>query len=122
MDDDARSWLGRAHWATTLKSRLLGLLGSRHGENLLALVPCHDVHTCGMARRIDVAFVGADGKVLASWRSVGAGRRLKMRGAAFAIERQADDGAAWPHAGDSLIVGFEEEQDENMSSVRSESV
>lgn len=119
---EPRSWLGSAHWATTLETRLLGLLGSRHGNSLLALVPCHDIHTYGMARRIDVAFVDANGRVLAAWRSVGAGQRLKVRGAAFAVEREARDDAPWPTAEDRLIVGFEEVRDEDMPDMRSESL
>lgn len=97
---------GEIHWATGLLDRLLGLLGNRHGVATLALVPCHDVHTVGMARSIDVAFVGADGSVLDAKRRIGPGKRLRVRGAAFVLEREANDEALWPIAGDVLVFGI----------------
>src|SRR5699024_5658382 len=56
--------------ATSLAKRMRGLLLSRPDEGALLLLPCADVHTVGMGRRIDVAFVDGTGCVLAAYRNV----------------------------------------------------
>ena len=117
-----QSWLGKAHWATTLEARLAGLLGSRHGKHPLALAPCRDIHTFGMTRVIDVAFIDKNGRVLASRWSVGAAQMMKVRQAAIVVERQSDDEKPWPKVGDSLVLGFEEGRNEDVSDLRIEGI
>ena len=58
--------------ATSLAKRMRGLLLSRPDEGALLLLPCADVHTVGMGRRIDVAFVDGTGCVGrgACWRPI----------------------------------------------------
>ena len=75
--------------ACTLRSRLLGLFGRPGFQGTLLLVPCHDIHTFGMSRALDVAFVAADGTVLEAHRNVEPCHRLKNREAAATLERYA---------------------------------
>lgn len=49
--------------------RIKGLLWGADAEDILALMPCNDIHSCFMRRSIDIAFVGHDGKVIKSVRS-----------------------------------------------------
>lgn len=59
-------------WARTRSARRRGLLGRAalgRGEALY-IVPCPWVHTFGMAFPIDVAFLAADGRVLATQSSL----------------------------------------------------
>ena len=75
--------------ACTMRSRLLGLFGRPGFDGVLLLVPCHDIHTFGMSRPIDVAFVASDGTVLEAHRGVEPCHRLKNREAAATLERHA---------------------------------
>ncbi|MBE6472950.1 MAG: DUF192 domain-containing protein [Coriobacteriaceae bacterium] len=96
----------RAGLACTLRDRLRGLLREGAGDGVLVLAPCADIHTFGMRRDIDIAFVGRDGAVLASERAVGPCRRVKCRGASVVLERFACS-EAWPKRGDSVRFAVE---------------
>ena len=85
--------------ACTVAARLRGLLGRASHEGALLLVPCNDIHTFGMRRPIDVAFVASDGAVLESYRSVRPNRRVRNKGATAVLERFASDDA-WYEPGD----------------------
>jgi len=81
--------------ARTPWARLRGLLGAWRlppGHGLL-LERCRAVHTVGMARAIDVVFVGRDGVVLALVRGLGRWRFAGCRGAERVLELAAGD--AW---------------------------
>ena len=84
-----------------MRSRLLGLYGRRGFDGALLLVPCHDVHTFGMSRPLDIAFVAADGTVIESHRNVEPCHRLKNREAAATLERFASD-SPWFVPGDRI--------------------
>lgn len=75
--------------ACTMRSRLRGMFGRAGFAGMLLLVPCHDVHTFGMRRPLDIAFVAADGTIVESHRDVGPGNRLKNKKASATIERFA---------------------------------
>ncbi len=77
--------------ACSLRSRLKGLLGCSGFTGALLLAPCHDIHTFGMSRAIDVAFLASDGTVIESHRNVGPHRRLKNRHAVATLERFTSD-------------------------------
>lgn len=97
--------------ATRISRRGRGLLLSRPGDAALLLVPCSDVHTAGMAHRIDVAFVNEAGGVLASYRDVGPFRRLRCKGAAAVIERFSSCKTPWFELGDRVgVVPMKEER------------
>ena len=87
--------------ACTMRSRLLGLFGRPGFDGVLLLVPCHDIHTFGMSRPIDAAFVAADGTILEAHRNVEPGHRLKNREAAATLERYAAD-TPWFAPGDRI--------------------
>lgn len=87
--------------ACTMRARLLGLFGRPGFTGVLMLVPCHDIHTFGMWRPLDVAFVAADGTVIEAHRNVAPCRRLKNREAAATLERFAAD-ARWFAPGDRV--------------------
>ena len=98
--------MGESHWATNIAGRLSGLLGGRHDDATLVLAPCNDVHTFGMNRCIDIAFVGPNGQVMESQRNVGASERMRVGKAAFVIERAYNPCAPWPAEGDTIELGF----------------
>lgn len=98
--------MGESHWATNIAGRLSGLLGGRHDDATLVLAPCNDVHTFGMNRCIDIAFVGPNGQVMESQRNVGASERIRVGKAAFVIERAYNARAPWPAEGDTIELGF----------------
>lgn len=87
--------------ACTMRARLLGLFGKPGFDGALLLVPCHDIHTFGMTRPLDVAFVAPDGTVIESYRNVGPCHRLKNRQAAATLERFASSDP-WFGAGDRI--------------------
>lgn len=85
--------------ACTHRSRLRGLIGRSAFDGVLLLVPCRDVHTFGMKRDIDIAFLDSDGAVLESHRDVGPGKRLRCPSATATVERFSAD-APWFEPGD----------------------
>ena len=87
--------------ASTMGARLRGLIGRSGFGGVLMLVPCHDIHTFGMGRPLDVAFVAADGTVVEAHRGVAPRRRLKNREAVAALERFAVD-SPWFEPGDRI--------------------
>jgi uncharacterized protein len=74
--------------ATTRLSRLLGLaLLSRERAGAGLLIPgCRCVHTFGMRFRIDLIFLGRDGRVIELRRSVPQLRLVRCRGAHSVLE------------------------------------
>ncbi len=87
--------------ACGLWARLRGLKRHRGFDGVLMLVPCRDVHTFGMDRPVDIAFVTSEGRVAASYRNIRPGRRLRCRKAVAVLERFACEGP-WPEEGDCL--------------------
>ena len=87
--------------ATSLASRLRGLLFRRPQAGVMLLAPCRDVHTFGMGHAVDVAFVDATGLVVEAHRAVAPGRRLRCRRARAVLERFAGEGP-WLSAGDKV--------------------
>lgn len=88
--------------AVTVPARARGLLfGGEEGRALL-LAPCRDVHTVGMSRRIDVAFLDGSGTVLEAYRNVGACSRLRNGSAVAVLERLSDSTALWFEPGDRV--------------------
>lgn len=87
---------------TPLK-RLRGLLGSKPDAAPVALMGCSAIHTFGMAYRIDVAFIGADGLVLEAWCSVPPGRLLSHRKAWVTLERPHRRGT-WLAKGERVVI------------------
>jgi uncharacterized membrane protein (UPF0127 family) len=69
----------RVRVASTFWTRLKGLLGApplQPGEGML-IDPCQAVHMFGMKQALDVAFVGADGQVIAVYHDLRPGQRSK---------------------------------------------
>lgn len=89
----------RVQIACSLGARLRGLMGRDGFEGALLIAPCHDIHTFGMARPIDVAFLARDGTVVEAHRNVGPRRRLACRRAVATLERFADT-SDWLESGD----------------------
>ncbi|WP_085831059.1 DUF192 domain-containing protein [Collinsella vaginalis] len=83
--------------ATGFVDRLFGMAGrptaAQEGKAVAMAFPrCRAVHTCFMRAPIDIAFIGADGEVLALHRSVPPWRFRSRRGAAAVLERFATQG------------------------------
>lgn len=91
------------HIAARPWQRLRGLLGKNWGADELLIVPCKDIHTVGMRRPIDVAFVDGSGRVIESWRRVKPWRRVRNRNAVAVIERFSVDGV-WLNPGDCVRI------------------
>lgn len=91
-------------FAVSWCERLRGLLLREMSDEVLALVPCNDVHTWGMRHAIDVAFVDGGGRVLAAHRDVGPRRRLRHPRAMMTLERFSRDGSEWLCAGDRIRI------------------
>lgn len=73
--------------ACSTRSRLKGLFKMDERSEVLLLVPCNDVHTFGMRRLIDVAFLSSNGCVIKAYREVGPRRRLRCKEAVATLER-----------------------------------
>ena len=87
--------------ATNAPAKARGLLLRCRCRKSLILMPCNDVHTVGMVRKLDIAFVDRCGVVLESYRAVGPMRRLRCPRAVATIERFAECGA-WFSEGDCV--------------------
>ena len=87
--------------STTLASRMRGLFGRRGYDKTLVLVPCNDVHTFGMRRKVDVAFVSSTGKVLEVRRALAPWGRARCAPAYATLERFATD-EPWFESGDRV--------------------
>ena len=77
------------------------MFGPQRGD-VLVLIPCHDIHTAGMRRSLDVAFVDANGVVLETHRNVSKFKRLRCKGSFAVFERYADPHSDWLRAHDEL--------------------
>ena len=89
--------------ANTMRARLVGLIGKRDFDGVLALVPCNDIHTFAMQRALDIAFVAPDGTVIEAHRAGPPNRRLRNRKATATLERFASDGE-WYAPGDCIEI------------------
>lgn len=90
--------------AGKFSARVKGLLRSKPTGGVLMLAPCNDVHTVGMSDLLDVAFVGADGCVLESYRAVAPFRRIRCRKAVAVLERFSTCETPWFSAGDYVGI------------------
>lgn len=102
----------RLRLACSLSERLVGLLRRSvcaDGE-VLALLPCHSVHSFGMREAIDVAFVDKQGRVLRAVRALPPRRVLSCRRAVATLERRAEQGKSWFEPGETvrLVAGMPE--------------
>lgn len=91
--------------ALTRRARLRGLLFRKPGFPPMVLAPCNDVHTWGMTRPIDVAFLDRDGRVIESHVHVGPRRRLRCKSAVATVERFST-GGGWVMPGEKTGIGF----------------
>ncbi|MDO4532568.1 MAG: DUF192 domain-containing protein [Coriobacteriia bacterium] len=96
---------GRVMLATRLSSRLRGLLFAPESDDLMVLLPCHDIHTFGMGYALDIAFLDASGRVLKSVRDVLPNRRLREPTAVAVLERRAIPREVWFEEGDRIGLG-----------------
>jgi uncharacterized membrane protein (UPF0127 family) len=96
---------GRVLLATRLSSRLRGLLFTPDSNDLMVLLPCHDIHTFGMRYAIDTAFIDASGLVVRSVRDVLPNKRLRVPEAVAVLERRAIPRELWFEVGDRVSLG-----------------
>lgn len=94
--------------ACTPWARLRGLIGRPRDDTVLVLAPCRSVHTFGMRCPLDVVFVDAQGRVLASYAGVPPHRVVSCPKAHIAIERFCAKGAL-PPAGSRMELEFQME-------------
>ena len=91
--------------ATNLSSRMAGLLFSPETDDVMVLMPCHDIHTFGMRYAIDVAFVDRAGVVRKVVRDVLPNKRIRDAGAAAVLERRAIPRELWFEEGEQIALG-----------------
>jgi uncharacterized protein len=74
--------------AGSWRARLLGLalLAELPPDCGLLIPGCRSIHTCGMRFRLDVAWIGADGRVIRVDRAVPPWRLRRCRAAVAVIE------------------------------------
>ncbi len=87
--------------ATTYMQRLRGLLFTKPSSDELLIPGCCDIHTYGMAYALDVAFLDAGMHVVATYRNVKPGRRIRCPGACMVVERAHDRSRDWYQKGTS---------------------
>jgi hypothetical protein len=92
--------------ATSMMSRLKGLLFCSPDDTQIILAPCNDIHTFGMRYSIDVAFVDKWGRVIKVCKAVPPNKRIKDRRAAVVIERFSND-EAWFAEGQKVSLVLE---------------
>lgn len=73
------------------------------GAAYVVLCPCDDIQTYSMDRAIDVAFADMSGTVVAAYRKVMPGRRIKHAGARVVAERMSCSDE-WFQKGDALFA------------------
>lgn len=98
--------------ASSVPSRVRGLLRRPPDGGALLLVPCKDIHTVGMSRPIDVAFIDADGLVVEAHRALPPFRRRRCAAAVAVVERYSVCDSPWfsvgDHVGMTLLQGGRE--------------
>lgn len=96
---------GRVMLATRLSSRMRGLLFAPDTDDLMVLLPCHDIHTFGMGFAIDIAFIDAGGVVVRALRDVMPNKRVRESRAVAVLERRAIPREVWFEEGDCISLG-----------------
>ncbi len=87
--------------ASSWFSRVRGLFFRKKFKGSLLLVPCNDIHTYGLRRDIDVAFLTREGQVITSYVRVKSGKRLRCSNAHAVVERFSRDDT-WYRAGSKV--------------------
>jgi uncharacterized membrane protein (UPF0127 family) len=90
--------------ATNFRQRALGLFAADIDDKEkreLLICPCHDIHTFGMSRDIDVAFLNRKSEVVHVETGVGKNRIIVRSGASAVVERLHSD-APWFEIGDRV--------------------
>jgi uncharacterized membrane protein (UPF0127 family) len=95
--------LAAAEIASTRAARRRGAIGRDGIDGVLVLRPCRQVHTIGMRFALDVAWCGADGRVLrvATMRPLRVSRPVVR--AHFVIEARSGATARWRLAPGDLV-------------------
>lgn len=103
MDCRSQVVYERIQVASTWFRRLQGLLFKCDFEGSLLIAPCHAVHTWGMERAVDVAFLDESGCVVASYCSIRPRQLLRCHGAHAVLERFSRDDP-WFRPGDQIVL------------------
>lgn len=90
--------------AGSIKRRARGLLFSKQNDEVLLLMPCHDIHTFGMKNNLDIAFVDTAGYVMETHYNISPSHRFRCKGAAAVLERFASSPSSWFEVGDFIGV------------------
>jgi uncharacterized membrane protein (UPF0127 family) len=90
--------------AKTRRQRLIGMVDNSTCPNgeLLVFGNCNSVHTFGMRKPLDIAFLDDQGKVLRVERNVKPLRLLYCRAAKTTVERRSNQHTEWLAIGDCL--------------------
>lgn len=100
--------------------KLRGFLGREGHEDYqtcaLAFLPCRSLHSIGMRRRLDVAFIDKKGYCIKSESSVRSGRLIASCGAYLALERLCSLDT-WINTGEHLRFFIERSGDEKLSTL-----
>lgn len=99
--------MGRIAFAADISKRIRGLLFRDEFLGELLLIPCRSVHTFGMRKPIDIAFVNNEGEVISSFLRVEPRRHICELGSYAVIERFSKEGSYWYEPGDRVYFDVE---------------
>lgn len=91
--------------ACSLSSRLAGMLFTPETDDVMVLMPCHDIHTFGMRYALDVAFIDSQGRVVKAVRDLLPNKRVRGVGAVAVLERRAIPREVWFEEGERIALG-----------------
>lgn len=89
---------------TRFRDRVLGFLIPRPEQCVLLISPCKSIHTFGMKKNLDIAFVDSKGVIICSERGVSPGNIRNCWKAYSVLERYASATDRWYRKGERVIV------------------
>lgn len=89
---------------TRLWDRALGFLITRPEQCVLLISPCKSIHTFGMKKNLDIAFMDSQGVVIYSERGVSSGKIRNCWKAYSVLERYASATERWFREGERVMV------------------
>ncbi|MCL2632716.1 MAG: DUF192 domain-containing protein [Coriobacteriia bacterium] len=92
--------------ASSHYQRLLGLFAKDVllGADALLIASCNSIHTFGMRKHIDIAFIDSEGMVIKSIRNLHPNCLVSCSGAKAVLERFSSSDQYWFEQGDRLVL------------------
>ena len=84
--------------------KLVGIKSKKVKNKAVILYNCSDVHSIGLNRCLDLAFVDKNGRTMKVVRNFKPWSRCRCKGAKYVIERYSQRGRPWFEEGELLIM------------------